>query len=117
MAWKFVFDKHNRNRTSYNMNLTDLKLVLYVWIFGQKLMPYEESLVQNTVSKYTSLGSFLFPPRYNVALWTLLFIVFFSSKLSKYSELMHITTFFLLTPPRRLSPVPSCEYTWFLWNV
>lgn len=53
MAWEFAFDEHNRNRISYNMILRDLKLVLHVWIFGQKLLPCEESLMQNTVSKYT----------------------------------------------------------------
>lgn len=79
MALKFAFDKHTKNRTSYNVILSDLNLVLHVQIFGQKLLPCEERLVQNTISKHTSLGSFPFPPGYNVVLQTLPFNVFLIS--------------------------------------
>lgn len=63
MAWKFAFDKHNRNRNGYNVILSSLKLVLHVRVSGQKLLPCGESLVQSAVCEHRSLGSFLFSPR------------------------------------------------------
>lgn len=77
MAWKFAFDKHNRNRNGYSVILSSLKLVLHIRVSGQKLTPkVEESPVQNAVCEYKSLGSFPFPPGYGVVVCTLPFNVF-----------------------------------------